>query len=75
MYMVTSIERPQNHPIYLVDTEMGYAIFFIEGNEDSFCFKRISFVPTQEELEGVWDVSFDGSACKEGVGAGIWERP
>ena len=23
----------------------------------------------------MWDVSFDGSACREGAGAEVWERP
>ena len=31
--MVTSTERPQNHPIYLLDMEMGSAIFFTKGDE------------------------------------------
>ena len=29
---------------------------------------------TQEELEWVWEVSFDGSTCREGEGAGVWMR-
>ena len=27
-YMVSSKECPENHPIYVVDTDMGFAIFF-----------------------------------------------
>ena len=30
-YMVRSAERPNNHPIYSLDTEMGSSIFLIEG--------------------------------------------
>ena len=32
-YMMTNVESPHNHPIYSLDTEMGSAIFFIEGGE------------------------------------------
>ena len=34
-YMVTSAERPNNHPIYALDTEMGSSIFFTKGDIDS----------------------------------------
>ena len=68
-YMVTNAERPHNHPIYSLDTEMGSDILFIEGDEDSSYFQNDASVPTEEELEGVWEVSFDGSASKQGVGA------
>ena len=55
---------------------MGSGIFFIEGDEDSSYFQNTAFVPTEEELEGVWEVSFDGSASKQGVGAWVWmKRP
>ena len=35
-YMVTNAERPNKHPIYSLDTEMGSTIFFTEGGKDSF---------------------------------------
>ena len=37
-YMVTSAERMQNYPIYSLDIEMGSAIFFVDGDEDSSHF-------------------------------------
>ena len=74
-YMVTKAERPNNHPIYALDTEMGLAIFFTKGGKDSCSSQNVAFVPTQEELEGVWDVIFDGETCKEGAGARFWVRP
>ena len=73
--MVTSAEKPHNHPIYSLDTEIGSAIFFTEGYEDSSCFQNFSFMPTQEELEGVWEESFDGSAYREGAWVRVWMRP
>ena len=52
--MVTNIQRTHNCPIYSLDTEMGSGIFFIEGDEESSYFQNTTFVPTEEELEGVW---------------------
>ena len=45
-YMVTSAKRPNNHPIYSVDTEMGSTIFFTEGGKDSSNSQNSTFVPT-----------------------------
>ena len=69
--MVTSVERPHNYPIYSLDTKIGLAIFFIEGGKYNYSSQNAAFAPTQEELEGVWDVSFDGAACREGTGGGV----
>ena len=74
-YMVTNVERPNNHPIYSLDTEMGSTIFFTEGCKASCSSYDVAFVPTQEELDGVWEVSFDGATCREGERAGVWVIP
>jgi len=71
-YMVNIVEKPNNHPIYSLDTDMGSTIFFNGGGEERFSFHKSSFVPTQEQLEGLWNVSFDGAVCKEWVGVGVW---
>ena len=60
--MVPSVERPNNHTISTLDTEMGSSIFFTEGDTDSCGPHNISFVPTQKDLDGLWEVIFDGSA-------------
>ena len=70
-YMVTSTERPHNHPIYSLDTVMGYVIFFTEGGQDNFSSQNYPFVPTQEELERVWNVIFYGEASREGAGTRV----
>ena len=49
-YMMSSVERPNNHPIYSLDTEMGSTILFAEGGKDMFSSHNPSFIPTQEEL-------------------------
>lgn len=71
-YMVSNVERPNNHPLYSLDTEMGSTIFFNEGMEERFSLQNSSFMASQRHLEGLWNVSFDGAICKEGVGAGVW---
>ena len=74
-YMVNNAKRPQNHPIYLLDTDIGFAIFFTNEDEYGSCIQNTTFVPTKEDLGGIWDVDFDGSSCIEGVGVRIWMRP
>ena len=54
---------------------MGYAIFFTEGDKDGSCSLNASFVPAQEDLEWLWEVSFYGSTWREGAGARVWMRP
>ena len=63
-YMVSNAERPNNHPIYSLDIDMGSAIFFNEGKEEKFSLQNASFVPTHRQLEGFWNVTFDGVVCK-----------
>lgn len=63
-YMVSNAEKPNNHPIYSLDTDMGSAIFFNEETKERFSLQNSSFIPTQEHLEGLWNVSFDGVVCK-----------
>ena len=73
--MVTNAERPNSHPIYALDTDMGSTIFFTKGDTDSCSSHNAAFVPTQEELDQVWEVSFYGAACREGEGARVWVSP
>ena len=37
-YMVTSVERMKNHPINVLDIEMGATIFFTDEDEDGSHF-------------------------------------
>ena len=74
-YMVRSAERPNNDHIYSLDTKIGSSISFTKGGKDNFSSQNTYFIPTQEELEGWWNVSFDGVACKEQAGDGVWVKP
>ena len=73
--MVTNAERPQNHPKYSPDIEMGSTILFTDEDEDGSHFQNASFIPTEEELGGIWYMDFDGSTCREGARAWVWMRP
>ena len=66
-FMVTSVERSQNHLIDSVDTEMGSTILFTDGDQDSCHFHIVAFMPTREELGGMWDMDFDGPSCRGGA--------
>ena len=66
-FMVTSVERSQNHLIDSLEIEMGSAILFTDGDEDSSHFQIVAFMPTREDLGGMWDMDFDGSSCRGGA--------
>jgi ribonuclease HI len=87
-YMVSSKTQPHNHPIYVVDTEVGSSIFYNDfsfGEEGSMTITTTDEKTAQETIEctdpedrmenGVWNMSFDDAVSREGVGAGIWVSP
>jgi ribonuclease HI len=87
-YMVSIKTQPNNHPIYYVDTEVGSSIFynnliFEEGNpttvmaiKDKTEHRTEKITDQQNSAEDeMWNMSFDGAASREGVGAGVWINP
>ena len=83
-YMISSKECPENHPIYVVDTEMGSTIFLnstsYDKSESPFVMmknkgdnKEISEEPdiSLEHKEQWFTIHFDGACSKEGSGVGI----
>jgi hypothetical protein len=87
-YMVSSKTQPNNHPIYAINTEVGSSIFY---NDLSFKEEYpTTFMTTDEETvwetiecidlkdrgeNKVWNMSFDGTVSREGVGADVWVSP
>ena len=80
--MVSSKECPENHLIYVVDTDMGSSIFFnsLEPPESPFVMmkakgdnREIKEEPKISiEQKAQWfTMHFDGACSKEGVGVGI----
>ena len=80
-YMVSSKECPENHPIYVVDTDMGSSIFFNSSKPPPSLLmidpKGGNVEINQEpeiniEQKAKWfTMHFDGACSKEGAGAGI----
>jgi ribonuclease HI len=70
-YLVSDHENPGNHPIYVVEDELGSSIFHIGDQIDETTVRKI--IPTVEENAEnlVWKMFFDGACSKEGSGAGI----
>jgi hypothetical protein len=81
-YMVSSKTQPNNHPIYSVDTDISSSIFY---NDLSFEEEELIEIMTADEdtvqkeakcidlkkctENKAWNMSFDGTVSKEGVGS------
>lgn len=82
-YMIISKEFPESHPIYVVDIEMGSAIFFNQSpakNEDHVIIseikQNIEEINNEADIdmdveEKWWTMHFDGVVSREGVGARV----
>jgi hypothetical protein len=87
--MVSIPDRPNNHPIYVVDTGIGASIFynnlcFEEGDENEPKIPEKKGEQLQEELildqtndddDGLCNMDFDGAVSKEGAGSCVWIIP
>jgi hypothetical protein len=84
-YMVSSKDKTNNHPIYVVGTELGSSILyndyaFEEEKQDdeklSDQEKQQTELISKQEIQedGLWTMDFDGIVSKEGAGAGVWVR-
>lgn len=81
--MISSKECPGNHPIHVVDIDMGSAIFYNSKHNDPEdhlirMHKNQEIEESKEETDVDYDnvekwftMHFDGACSKEGSGAGI----
>ena len=82
--MVSRKAQPNNHPIYSVDTKVGFSIFYNdlsfeeEEPETVMTIKDISDHQTQKitdqqnsEEDDMWNMTFDGASSKEGARFGV----
>ena len=72
IYVVSSQYKPNNHPIYVVDTDLGSSIFFNDSHieqdfpvvselkENKEFAKRQEALEHKQNDEGVWTMYFDG---------------
>ena len=82
-YMISSKECPENHPIYVVDIEMGSSIFYNSEHTDLedhlIMINQKREIEEMKEEDGIsledrekwFTMHFDGACSKEGVGAGV----
>jgi len=77
--MVSIPNKPQNHPIYSVDTNLGTFVFYnelcLEEEEQGDSESNQQDKHKQEELDGLWSMRFDGAVNREGAGAGVQINP
>ena len=75
-YMVSSVERPINYPIYTTPTNLHSFILCNSetDNEIKTELKNKNKIPNNDNIfhEYLWHLDFDGSVNKLGVGAGVW---
>lgn len=82
-YLISSKECPENHPVYVVDTEMGSEIFFNQSpakNEDHVIIseikQNIEEIKNEVDIdmdvkEKWWTMNFDGDVSREGATARV----
>ena len=82
-YMISSKECPETHPSYVVETNMGYVIFYNQSPSEKEYHLTISEQKQNiEEMksevgidvdaeEKWWFMHFDGVVSKEGAGVGV----
>jgi ribonuclease HI len=73
-YIISDEKNPTNHPIYVVDTDLGSSILHLtDSPQPPLEIKNQSSTKCEITGQGVqlWKMYFDGAYSKDGVGAGI----
>jgi hypothetical protein len=70
-YIVSDHQNPRNHPIYVVEDEIGSSIFHLNGDEPEITVTKCKDHPLENKKNKVWNMYFNGSSSKEGSRAGI----
>ena len=73
-YMVTDDRNPMNHPLDVVEKDLGsHMLHFNDDNTIGMLHveKEKPVKCTMEQKDELWQMYFDGSSSKEGVGAGV----
>jgi hypothetical protein len=86
--MVSSNMHLNNHPIYSIDTNIKSSIFYNDLSfeeedptiimivEDKVAWQEKECLDPRIHAENeLWNMRFDGSIIKGGVGAGVWICP
>jgi hypothetical protein len=73
-YIISDEENPTNHPIFVVDTDLGTSMLHLTNAPQApieITKKPISSYENPPPDTSVWKMSFDGGSSTESVGAGI----
>jgi hypothetical protein len=70
-YIVSDHQNPINHPIYVIEDEIGSFFFHLNDDEPETSVSQCKDQPLTIQQNKVWKMYFDGSSSKEGSGAGI----
>ena len=75
-YMVSSVEKPQNFPIYSVHFDMdSFILYNSDHDKKEITVVEQKYKTTDNENifhESLWHLDFDGSVNRLGVGVGVW---
>jgi len=73
-YIISDEDNPTNHPIFILDIEMGSNLLKLtNAPEPSPKLRKQSttFHEVSSSITSVWKIFFDGASSKEGVGVGM----
>jgi ribonuclease HI len=70
-YIISDHQNPRNHPVYVVEDEIGSSVFHLNDDEPEITVNKCKNQSLTDQQNKVWKMYFDGSSSKEGYGAGI----
>ena len=70
-YIVTDDKNPTNHPLYVVEKDLGTCMLHFSDDNDTTSLLQVEkenlVKYTREQEDELWKMYFDGSSSKEGV--------
>jgi hypothetical protein len=70
-YLVSDHKNPTNHPIYVVEDNLGSSIFHMSDEMVEVSVRKTTTAVGDSEDNFIWKMYFDGACSKEGSGVGI----
>jgi hypothetical protein len=73
-YIISDEENPTNHPIFVLDTDLGSNLLQLTDALEPSLESRnqsITFCEDSPPINYVWKMFFDGASSREGVGVGV----
>ena len=70
-YLVSDHNNPTNHPIYVVEDDLGSSIFHMSDEMVEVSIRKTTTAVKESEDNFVWKMYFDGACSREGSVARI----